>query len=81
MTIDPGLVEQRMAADAEQDRRARQERHQAAQERADALAAREARWLALSEQERLRLAIVAHRRGMDPRELMDSNDQEESNDA
>lgn len=83
MTIDASGIEKRMSADADQDRRARQERHELASERAAAMDARDGRWQALSEQERLRLGIIAHRRGVDPRDLMDTNDNdnEESNHA
>lgn len=79
MTVDADAIERRMATDAEKERHARQERHQAAQERAAATDAREARWEALSEQERLRLGIVAHKRGVDPRDLMDTNTKENRN--
>lgn len=66
-----GAMEARLDADASRATRERQERHEAAEVVAREREAREARWEALDDKERLRLGLVAHHRGMDPRDLMD----------
>lgn len=76
MPLTPEAIEKRLTDDAEKDRQERQERRREARERAAATEAREARWEALSAAERLRLGTIAHWRGVDPRDLMDTNTKE-----